>query len=132
MLLFIYWHAAAIKEYISTKNKNEKHEIMLFLILTMDISFILSVVYTSFGYFFYNLNLCTDYPSIWCTFAVTQAFFLLLLFHKVSKGFPRPKKEHSQKIKTTFTLFIISIIILLLLIIFLPYFDCLTWKSVFP
>jgi hypothetical protein len=130
--IFIYFHAIAIREYMICKKDKEKHEIILFLLATFDISFLISLIYTLFSYSRFGINVCTDAPSIWCTFFVVQALFIPFLLFKLNKAFNRPKRKRTQPSNITIKLLIISVIILALLIATLPFFDCLSWKYVFP
>ena len=85
LLLFIYWHVCAIKIYFEMKDNKSKRTLVLYLLTIADASFILSAIYVLFGYFFFSVNVCTDSPSIWCTFYVLQSFLVPFLFFKLFK-----------------------------------------------
>jgi len=132
MLLFIYFHICALKGRKFIKNNTSKKAIITYLLATLDISFILAVVYTLWGYSQFSVNVCTDSPSIWCTFYVIQIFALPLFLSAVPKILEVPKKKSCQTIKETFLYLLISVTILGLLIATLPFFKCLSLKFVFP
>lgn len=129
MFMFIYWHVCIYK--IWKKIKSTSRKILLrYAFFTADISFLLSIVYTIFGYIRYSTNVCTDTPSIWCTFFVIQGFFVPLLLIALPK-FIRPKKWKLSNKKFT-VMILISLLILALMIFILPFFNCLSWKFMFP
>lgn len=132
MLLFIYFNICAIRGYRYLKNNNSKKTILFYLLATLDFSFLISLTYTLWGYFKYSTNVCTESPSIWCTFYVIQVFILPMFLTYLNKAVEFPKKKTKQRIGETFLLFSISLIILIFLIALLPFFDCLSMKFVFP
>jgi hypothetical protein len=132
MLLFIYFHVCALKGRKLLKDDISKKAVMTYLLATMDISFILSVIYTLWGYFRFSLNVCTASPSIWCTFYVIQVLVLPFFLLAVPRILEAPEKKTIQTLKQTLLYFVISIIILALLISTLPFFKCLSLKFVFP
>ena len=132
LFLFIYWHVCAFKIYSGIKDDYSRKTILVYLLALADVSFILSAIYVFMGYFFFSVNVCTDSPSIWCTFYVVQSFLMPLLFFKLRGTFRRESKPSKIKVQQTILYLAISLIILLILILTLPLFDCLTWKFVFP
>lgn len=132
MLLFIYFHICAINGIKYLRSKSSRKKIIRYLLFTLDISFILSVLYTLWGYWKHSINVCTDSPSIWCTFYVVQILFLPLFLSSASKTLKSPKKHTSKTTKLLLEHVIISMLILIILISLLPFFDCLSMKFVFP
>jgi hypothetical protein len=132
LLLFIYWHICAFKLRAELKDDKSKKAIIVYLLSVADISFILSAAYALWGYSQFSVNVCTDSPSIWCTFFVIQAFFIPFFFSALPSIFNRPLNSTKQSWKKTITYLVIAIIILALLTLTLPFFKCLTWKFVFP
>ena len=132
LFLFIYWHICAIKIYTGLNNRESKRKIIVYLLAVADISFILSVIYVIIGYFFFSVNVCTDSPSIWCTFYVIQTILLPFLLFKLDRWFYRPNKPQKTTLRQFVTYLIISFLILVTLALTLPFFHCLTWKFVFP
>jgi hypothetical protein len=132
LLLFIYWHVCAFKIYSELKDKDSKKTILVYLLAIADVSFILSALYVLAGYFFFSVNVCTDSPSIWCTFYVVQSFIIPILMFRLKNYFKRSKSTNKSTLRQTLFYFLISLGILLLLMAVLPLFNCLTWKFVFP
>ncbi len=132
LVLFMYWHLSIYWAYSTVKEEKEKKIFLLYTVASVDISFILSTLYVLFGYFFFSLNVCTDAPSIWCTFFVVQAFFIPLILRKLPKNKEREKKKKEESSKRTLVYFLISIAIVAILSGSLLLFRCLTWKFVFP
>lgn len=131
MLMFIYFHICAFLERKSIKNFSKKL-VLLYTFAVLDLSFFISVIYTIWGYSKFNVNVCTDSPSIWCTFYVIQILavpFFLSIIPKLLSAKPNKTTITSKK---TFIYFFTSLLILLLLISILPFFDCLSMKYVFP
>lgn len=132
MLLFIYFHICAINNIQILNDDLSKKSIIIYLFSIIDISFILTAIYATWGYFRFNVNFCTDSPSIWCTFSVIQILTLPFFLTIIPTILNRPKEKTSQTVKQTILYFFISIIILLLLILILPLFNCLNFKFIFP
>lgn len=132
MLLFIYFHVCALKGRKLLKDDTSKRAIITYLLATLDISFILSIIYTLWGYSKFSINVCTDSPSIWCTFYVIQIFALPLFLSAVPRILDAPKNKTTQTLKETLLYFLVSITILILLVSILPFFKCLSLKFVFP
>jgi hypothetical protein len=132
VFLFIYWHVCAFKIYSELKDNDSRKTLLMYLLSIADISFILSALYVLGGYFFFSVNVCTDSPSIWCTFYVIQSFVMPILFFRLGRSFERMKKPERITITQTVIYLVISLLILAILIMTLPLFNCLTWKFVFP
>ncbi len=132
LILFIYWHLSIYWAYSTVKEEKEKTIFLLYTLAAVDISFILSTLYVLFGYFFFSLNVCSDAPSIWCTFFVIQAFFIPLILRKLPKNKEREKREKTESLRRTLSYFLISIAVVAILSGSLLLFRCLTWKFVFP
>lgn len=135
MFLYIYFNICILK-WIKHLEKNKSKKILIiYLFSTLWISFILSLIYTIWGYIKYSTNVCTESASIWCTFFVIQVFilpFFLIKVHKYKVPDDESKKEIKQTKKETVKNIIISLLILILLILILPFFKCLTLKFIFP
>jgi hypothetical protein len=132
MLLFIYFHICALKGRKYLQNDTSKKAIITYLLATLDISFIISAIYTLIGYSLFSVNVCTDSPSIWCTFYVIQIFALPLFLSAVPKILDAPEQKTAQTLKTTILYFVVSITLLAVLVSTLPFFKCLSLKFVFP
>jgi hypothetical protein len=132
LLFFIYWHVCAFQIYSEIKDNASKKTLLIYLFAITDVSFILSAIYVIFGYFFFSVNVCTDSPSIWCTFLVIQSFLIPILFFNLINAFNRPGKPQKISVKQTIIYLAVSLLILICLILTLPFFKCLTWKFVFP
>ena len=132
LFFFIYWHICAFNIYSEIKTDKSKKTLLIYLLAIADISFILSAIYVFVGYFFLKVNVCTDSPSIWCTFYVIQSLLIPILFFRLANAFNRPNKPKIITIKQTIIYLIISLVALSVLILTLPLFNCLTWKFVFP
>lgn len=132
MGLFIYFHVCALNSRATMKSDFSKKAVLFYLLATLDISFLLSVLYVLWGYSQFSMNVCTSSPSVWCTFFVIQLFALPFFLSTVPKLIERPQLPNKQTVRRTIIFSIISIGILLLLIALLPFFHCLTTKFVFP
>lgn len=132
MVLFSYWHLCAI--YIIRKYRepeSAKASIVWMLLAGLDLSFILSTIYTIIGYFKFGVNVCYDAPSIWCTFFVIQVLIVPLFLRKHLQ-IHKPKKSHEIRTKDWVIILLASIAIIALAASLLPFFDCLSLKFVFP
>ncbi|HLC71632.1 MAG TPA: hypothetical protein VJI32_06475 [Candidatus Nanoarchaeia archaeon] len=132
LFLFIYWHICAFRIYSQIKDDRSRKTMLIYLLAIADISFILSAMYVIVGYFIFSVNVCTDAPSIWCTFYVLQSFVISLLFLRLPHLFERRNKAIAASWKETVCYLAISLLILIALALTLPLFRCLTWKLVFP
>jgi len=132
MLLFIYFHICAITGRKFLKDETSKKAIIIYLLATIDLCFLLSIVYTIFSTWYFSTNVCVALPSIWCTFSVAQIFVLPVFLSAVPKILDRPKEMTFQTLKETVTYFIISLVILGFFVSQLSFFKCMTLKFVFP
>ena len=132
MLLFFYWHVCVFSALKRLHSWRSREMLICYLFAIVDISFLLSVLYTVWGYSRYSTNVCTDSPSIWCTFFVLQAFILPFFLLKLPFLFRRPAKRSVQSWKKTIFFLFISVMILLFWIFLFPFFQCLSWKFLFP
>ena len=132
MLIFCYFHICALKGRKLLKNDLAKKAILTYLLATLDISFLLSLIYVLWGYFQFSVNVCTDAPSIWCTFYVIQIFALPTFLSTVPMIIEQPKQRTIQNIKDTFLYLLLALLLVILMASTLTFFDCLTVKYVFP
>ncbi len=132
LFLFIYWHVCAFKIYSEIKDNDSRKTLLVYLLSIADISFILTAIYVLGGYFFFSVNVCTDSPSIWCTFYVIQSFAIPILFFRLGESFSRMNVQEKITVKQTILYVIISVVVLGIFVMALPLFRCLTWKFVFP
>ena len=132
MFLFIYWHICAFKIYSEQKENRSRRTVLLYLLAVADFSFILSAIYVLAGHFLFSVNVCTDSPSIWCTFYVVQSLLIPILLSRLPHTFKRADKHTKFFVKQLLIYILASLVILVLLALILPLFNCLTWKLIFP
>jgi hypothetical protein len=132
LFLFIYWHICAFKTYSEIKDDISRKTLLIYLLAIADVSFILSAFYVIIGYFFFSVNVCTDSPSIWCTFYVVQSFLIPILMFRLESAFNRADEPKKIALRQTIVYLTISLLILIALILTLTQFKCLTWKLAFP
>lgn len=130
MLLFIYWNVAVLKN-LRTVNEQSRKVAIYYLFAVLNTSFILSAIYTLYGYAYLSVNVCHDSPSIWCTFFVIQAIILPFFLASFDRSFRRPEKQGFGN-KEFLILLCVSLFIIVMLVFTLPFFDCLSWKFIFP
>ncbi len=130
IVLFVFWHIIAIKRMTSME-KTQK-TLFLYILAVLDVSFFLSIIYTFVGYIFYSVNVCTDSPSIWCTFYVVQVLLVPFFYAVLPKIAKRPKKTLRFSWETAIKLLLLAFVITLAISLIIPFFDCFSWKLVFP
>ena len=113
-ILFIYIHFCAFEARSKLKDVQSRKTILLFLLAIIDISIILSILYLLFGYWYFSVNICYDLASIWCTFAVVQAFFIPFFLSALPFIFKRSNTKTVQSWKTTIIYLLASLAIILL------------------
>ena len=131
LFLFIYWHVCAFKIYSEQKENKTRKTLLLYMLAVADFSFILSAVYVLAGHFVFSVNVCTDSPSIWCTFYVLQSLLVPFLLSRLPNFFERKNKLTKLSQKQVLAFILISLFVLILLALTLPLFNCLSWKLVF-
>lgn len=129
LFLFLYWNACAL--YHAKRFCIKKRAVLYYLLSLADLSFILGVIYVLIGFYFLNVQACTDLPSIWCTFFVVQALVLPAFLYYLPTLVKKPSKGVAA-LKVSLLLFIVALIICGLVMLILPYFDCLAIKFAFP
>ena len=132
MLLFIYFHICALRGWRVLRDERSKRAVLTFLLATLDISFIISALYVLWGYWHFGVNVCTDSPSIWCTFYVVQLVALPVFLTALPRLLDCPAEKTQQALKETIVSLAVSVVVLCILISTLPFFRCLNMKFVFP
>jgi hypothetical protein len=132
LVMFAYWHACAFDCYTRLEDERSKRSLIIYLLSLADVSFILSAVYVVVGYVGFGVNVCTDAPSVWCTFYVIQSVLIPLLFFRLPQGFTRRQEPTSLGLSKLVLLCAVSAAIVGLMILALPLFHCLSWKFIFP
>jgi hypothetical protein len=120
LVLLIYWNICIL----FGRNKINILLKLLYPSLTMMISFFISILYSLTAYLNYDKNICTTFPSIWCTLAFLQILFMpffLLILPKIHTQNPS-----SAKIKISKLIFcgLISIFISIFILILLSKTGC--------
>ena len=132
MVMFAYFHICAFTQRKSLGKNISSMMVLIALLALADVSFLLTLAYSVWGYSHWGLNACTDAASIWCTFAVVQVLTVPLLLSFLPKVLKeQPAKTELPK-KTALKYLLISLLILGLSIILFPFYKCFTIKSVFP
>lgn len=132
LILFGYWHICVWQQRKELRDDSSKQILIIYLLAGTDIAFLLSVIYSVFGSFYFGVNYCYDSPSIWCTFMVVQALFVPLFLSTLPTLFKRPKKATTLSVKKTIFYLVIALAVVVLIALTLPAFGCFTWKFVFP
>lgn len=132
LVLFGYWHLCVWQQRKELKDDSSKKMLIIYLLAGTDIAFLLSVIYVLFGYFSFGINVCYDSPSIWCTFMVLQALFVPIFLSVLPSLFNRPRKQTILPIKKVLFYLFLSLFTVILLALTLPFFECFSWKFVFP
>ncbi len=88
-ILFMYWSVCILFEQKTVKQYISKSLAWMYMLFSMMVSFLLSVGYSLWDHYNGATNICVTYPSVWCTFGVSQVlvlpFFLYLLPKKNEK-----------------------------------------------
>lgn len=132
MALFIYWNVCLLyARHVSTVAINRRL-LLWYAFLALDFSFLVAVVYAYLATFLQKgewacpesalaaFELIQDSPSVWCVFAGIHAFFLLILFKMLAKGFDFRVKLKRVSGKTAVFLVGMSVAIWLALFFMLP------------
>jgi len=130
--VYMYFNICALRFRATLKDASSRTMVTKFLLYTAGLSFLLSGVYIIFGFYNFGVNVCQDTPSIWCTFAVIQVLLLPFFLSYLPKRYNRPKKQTTQSMKDTIINFSIALAIVIFLTAITPYFNCFSWKWIFP
>lgn len=132
LVMFTYFHICAIKDRAYLKQDISKKTVLLFMFAILDFSFLVSAVYAILGYWKFGVNVCTDSPSIWCTFVVLQIFLMPILLFALPKILDKYPVKTSISLKKFLLYLFVSVVIIVGLVLTLPFFNCLAIKFVFP
>ena len=132
MLLLIYFHVCAWRGSRFLKGDHVKRSVIFYFLATLDVSLLLSVIYTAASYLLLSHNVCSAAPSVWCTFFVIQVFTLPFFLSALPRLLDAPEKKTIQGVGETIWYFIISAMILTGFSLLVPFFGCLSQKFVFP
>jgi hypothetical protein len=115
LILLIYWNICILFGH----NKINTLLKFLYPLLTMMVSFFISILYSLTAYLNYDKNICTTFPSIWCTLAFLQIlfipFFLLILPKIYTPRLPLTKIKINKLVLYGLVSIFISAFILILL-----------------
>lgn len=130
-IMFAYFHICAFAQRKLLGKHVSNLMVLTSLLLLADISFLLALSYSIWGYNNWGLDFCSAAPSIWCTFSVVQLITIplfLSLLPKVLKSQPArtelPKKTALKYLLIALT-FVGSFAIL-------PIYKCFSTKNAFP
>lgn len=133
LVMFFYAHFCAFGEIQILKKSLTHLKLAVIFLCFSDLSFLLSLAYTIFGYYYLKFSVCTDLPSIWCTFAVIQAIVLPISLGYILPKLSKPPKQHTKLPLTKALIYLFaSIITLAVFIIAFPFFRCVIVKLAFP
>lgn len=132
MVMFFYFHICAFTQRKALGKNVSSMAVLLGLLAFADVSFILSAIYSIWGYRSWGLDFCTEVPSIWCTFSVIQVLTIPALLSILPKALKSQPTKTTLSKKTAFKYFLISLVMLVLWAVIAPFYKCLTIKSVFP
>ncbi len=122
--LLMYWNICILFEQKNVKQYIPKSIIWMYILTSMMASFIVAAGYSLGSYYISNTNICTTYPSVWCTFGVIQVILLPFLFYFLPKKVSKlpPKTQLPKKIAGIY--FFIAIIITTLVLVYLSTTGC--------
>jgi hypothetical protein len=130
-VMFVYFHICAFAKR-KLLGKHISHFMVLVSMLCMaDLSFILALSYSIWGYNTWGMDFCSAAPSIWCTFSVVQVLTIPLFLSLVPKVLnSQPKRTELPK-KTALKYLFIALLIIGLSAL-LPLYKCFSTKTAFP
>ncbi|MBU0981082.1 hypothetical protein KKC94_00135 [Patescibacteria group bacterium] len=132
IFLFFYFNVCALFGLKFLPKNSSRKTILAYLLATLDISFILALIYAIWGYSQFSVNICKDTPSIWCTFYLIQIFAIPFFLSILPAAFKRPAKQTQQTWKEGILYLLVTLTILGIVASFLPFFDCAATKIAFP
>jgi len=135
ILLFIYWNICILYMIIKSKKLNAKKSLKLFALESIDISFLLTVIFAYFLIYMdtNSFNSFKDIPSIWCTFFVVQILFIPHLFNNVKTYLRTTKTQslHQISLKTQLLLIVFTAVVFIFFSYFAPFFSDIILKFTF-
>lgn len=129
-VFFIYWIVCILLEQKKVANYVSMKLAIIYMLSAMTLSFIIAVVYSVISYFSVGVNICTTYPSVWCTFGVIQMivnpFFLMILAREVDALPPKSKLDIGDAFKYMLIVTIVTMITMWML----AKTSCLSWEFI--
>ncbi len=123
-VLFMYWNICILFEQKNVKTYISKSLVVMYLLTSMTISFLVSVGYSLWNHYVNDIDICTTYPSVWCTFGVIQVLFLPFFLYILPKRMQKlPPKTNLPK-KSLFIYLFIALVITILVIEYLIAIGC--------
>ncbi len=127
LFLLIYWNICIL----FGREKIKLSLAILYPLLTMMLSFFISIGYSLFAYFSTSENICTNFPSVWCTFAVLQIFFIPIFLILLPKMYPRIPSKSKFHTKQFLFYLVFSILVTIFILFLLSKTGCFNLQFIF-
>ncbi len=118
LFLLIYWNICIVFGKQNLKKYISKSVMMMYPLFTMMISFFISLSYSVYSYFKQQENICTNFPSIWCTLAFLQIIFIPVFLIQLPKQYAKQPPASFLSIKK-FGQYLLATLLLTILILWL-------------
>ncbi len=118
LFLLIYWNICIIYGRQNIRKYIKKPIIIMYPLFTMMISFFISLSYSVYSYFKQQENICTNFPSIWCTLAFLQIIFIPVFLIQLPKQYAKRPPASFLSIKK-FGQYLLATLLLTILILWL-------------
>ena len=129
--LFIYWNVSIFYTRKISTSKIDKKLLLYYGLFLLNISFLLSLAYAYAATFYFKgtcfpgldctFDVVTDSTSIWCAFAVIQAFLIPVLFHMMKDDYNLKAKLKVSKVTLKTKLKLIGITALIWLLFYFSF-----------
>lgn len=129
-VFFVYWLALIVFELRKVVEHISKRVAILYMLCSMTLSFLIAAAYSVWAYSSEGVNICTSYPSVWCTFGVIQMIFSPLFFVILAKDTKSLPRKSKLAIKDFFLYLIIVSMITVATMYLLAMTSCLSWEFI--
>ncbi len=131
LFLLIYWNICIVFGRRNIKKYIKKSVILMYPLFTMMISFLVSIAYSIYSYFKQQENICTNFPSVWCTLAFLQIVFIPIFLIQLPKQYAKQPPVNYLSIKNFMQYLLITIVLTLLVLWLLNKNGCFNLKFIF-
>jgi len=132
LIMFGYFHLCAFFDRKYLKKNISKKMVFIALLLIIDLAFLLSIFYSVWGYLNWGVNVCTETPSIWCTFSVLQIFLMPIFLSLLPIILDDKPKETKLSSRESLIFIVVSFLIFILIMTLVSFSDCLFPRFIFP
>ncbi len=131
LFLLIYWNICIIFGRQNIKRYIKGSVTLMYPLVTMMISFFISLFYSIYSYLKQQENICTNFPSVWCTLAFLQIAFIPIFLVQLPKLYNKRPPRSSLSTKKFHQYLFATLLLTIFILWILSKSDCFNLQFIF-